>query len=247
MRYSIIILLVLLSSIGYAQDKRSSGGTGHFYFGYAHVNNEVLNQFLPSTEAELGRSYTLIGGSGYFIIKGIMIGGSGEAIQLPKTEGDSVTLTGAVGTGFLKLGYLVIDKPRWKLFPAIGIGGGGATFNIARNQDVDFDKINDPLQLPSQEITLKQANWMFDFGLGVDYLIPSKKKEYEDHQSGGWLLGLRMGYIYSLQNNNWEFNGGEINNAPEYAPNIFYVKLSIGIGGFTTKPKEDKLKRKEAK
>lgn len=97
----------------------------------------------------------------------------------------------AGGYGFFDIGYALVASDIVILYPLVGIGGGAMT------RDVDESVSKCALLNPS---------------LGFDYLIYIKNRS-------GVLLGLRMGYTFTIYSNTWNWS-------------MPYIRLLIGGFGF---------------
>jgi len=83
----------------------------------------------------------------------------------------------AGGYGFFDIGYALLVTDSIVLYPMIGIGGGAMT----RDADPSISRCA-----------------LLNPAIGFDYLIHGKNKS-------GVLLGLRLGYNFTLYSDNWNW------------------------------------------
>lgn len=228
----ICIILFLLFGINYSYSQYDSygGGVG-VNMGYSYLDNKVINEVLPA-QFQLTNNFITIGGDGYGMFKKFILGGSGYALLGPGAHTDSSQVTFNGGAGFLNFGYAALNRPRFKFIPMLGIGGIGMNLRISEQKDITLQDIQNQ---PWNETNLGWANFVFEIGFNLEYIILKDDKE----NSKGLRLGLKAGYTFSPASNNWRYAGGTVTGLPKYMVNGFFARLVIG-GAFFVNKKIDK-------
>jgi len=224
------LLIGLLNNLmAQPADKKSMEmGGGGFNIGYGYMDVSKLNVFIPENTSKFKNSMLLVGGSGHIIIENFVIGGSGFGIigDEIKTDSFKVNLNGGLGT--FDVGYVLINKKRLKFYPMLGIGRGGFGLQILSNKNLSIDHV---VKNPGQEINISQSNFVADVSLNLD-IIPFLKYNELENSYGGFMTGIKIGYIYSLPSSDWEYAGGDINGGPNFGYKMFYFKLILGGFGY---------------
>lgn len=152
----------------------------------------------PIVREKMGMGY-FMGGVGMVFESGdnsviFSLGGGGHSLKnrlIIGGEGhSSFGSDNAGGYGFFDLGYALLVTDSVVLYPLVGIGGGALT------------RVAEPSV--SKCALLNPA-------IGFDYLINRKDKS-------GILLGLRLGYTFTLYSNTWNWS-------------MPYIRILIGAFG----------------
>ncbi len=222
---------LMITTVEAQQDQyfRKIEASAAFTVGYANLNSSDFQRFLPDNFMRFSDNYALFGGEGYALLNDLLLGVSGSAIIGEDRNRHNLNTEINGGMGFFHIGYAVINRDDLKVFPRFGFGGGGVEFNIMRDDDVF---INDIITSPGREINLRVENLMLDFSIGIDF-VPVIMSFGEDNEEGvGIKTGLRVGYTYGVNNDNWTYGGGDIIGAPAFSMDTFYIKLIIGGHGY---------------
>ncbi len=205
---------------------RYTGGAGYFNVGMALPQGLPVGDFLPANFPEPGAPTASFGGSGYGMIGRWVIGGEASSSTENSSSRDTLTASRTWGNGYFSLGYAVVNKERWKVFPMLGIGSVTHKIRVRDNRPVDF---TDVAQAPKPyEVNYQRMDFSLALTLGVDYIL-SKTKE----KPGGWMMGLRLGYYTGFGHNRWEASGNTLNNGPSMIPHGFMAQIVLGGGGFS--------------
>ncbi len=202
-----------------------SGGTGFFSIGYGNHPTGKLENFLPQGSPGLSVHHLSTGGGGYFMINDLIIGGSGNGIKGESISTDSFEANTIGGTGFFNIGYRVASSKKLNFFPLLGIGGGGLGIEINETEALNPDDIRNN---PGRTIEIDQSGLLFDFSLNMEWYPLGTGNE---NGYGGLLTGLKVGYVYQPFETEWEYDGNDINNPPDYNFSGVYARLVIGFGG----------------
>jgi hypothetical protein len=228
----IISALLIFTIRTYGQDKEGpqSMGGGGFNIGVGSMDVSKLQVFVPDL-SKLSNQQILLGGTGHGFINKLAIGGTGSAIigNGMKTSDLKVSYGGGYGT--FDLGYMIINKERFKIYPLFGLGGGGYGIKISSNQDLS---VNDISSNPKREIDLSVGSFVMDVSLNLNAL-PLVHYDAIDNSYGGLMTGVRVGYVYGFPTSDWTYEGGDVNDGPNFGINMFYVKLVIGGFGYSKK------------
>jgi len=208
------------------------GGMGYFMIGWQGVNLDGFNDHLVNNGyPELNNNMITIGGGGHSIIGRFIIGGEGHGIFSSEASNKDYKSSLGGGYGWVNLGYVAYAKSGFILYPILGVGGGGMTYNLSEQQkSLSFQDIMDDPNLGTE---LSTGGFILNFSAGIDYVFNMDEGE---NNYGGLMLGLRAGYLYCTSSQ-WQYRDQNIVDPPEQPLRGFYVKLLIGGGGFTTSGK----------
>ncbi len=233
---TILALVVLISTNLDAQVLgKNYGKTMYTSGGYANIDAEALQKLMPANANVVKNNFSAMGFGGSHHIKGFVIGINGDFLKsgsstkdrFNKNTGD-VTSKIKMIKGTLNFGYTVIDTRKIKLFPTVGVGHSRLDLNITDEGDLTLDQLTNG-EMQGNEYNLVLKNILFDFGLNFNF-IHGKEKE---GITKGFLKGIRVGYQYGLESNNWKHEGGELTDAISYSPNGLYAQMTIGFGKFS--------------
>ncbi len=220
-----LIAFLMISTGGIAQ--KYIGGAGAVNGGSAYFDVSGFNQFLPESFPEFSGDFLSIGGDGYFMYNNFVIGGNGQGLFGDNIKSGTQQASIGGGFGFFQFGYDFLHKDNLKLYPLVGIGGGGidmvfSTIGRFSAQDIQDRNTN-------EEYIQSNISWgsvLFDLGIGFDYFP-------EDDGKSSPRIGVRTGYILSPSKNDFTYAGGIITEAESYSFNGFYFRIVIGGGGFS--------------
>ena len=164
---------------------------------------------------------------------GVMLGGewAGFVFGEEQHAGGEVGLGGGYGT--VGIGYAVDLSSRARVYPRIGIGGGGMGLWIEDEpvEQVGFDEVlADPIGQPtsSEEGTiLSRGDLVVDLGAGFEFLPGGRGR--------GPLIGLRFGYLAAPTGSDWKLegdytDGDPVSGGPSATIAGPYVRVVVGVG-----------------
>jgi hypothetical protein len=127
------------------------------------------------------------------------------------------------GSTHFRIGCILYEGKEWWFYPSIGIGA--SVISLSQREKIlgKTTKIDD--------VHLYSSS--FDFGLNVDLL--TAKESRQQKRAGGLVLGLRTGYRFSPERNNWRNNSGEQQDETPFRNNSYYLTLVAGGGFFCRK------------
>ncbi|MFB6278570.1 MAG: hypothetical protein ABEK75_03620 [Salinibacter sp.] len=201
-----------------------SEGAGFFAIGTHFTDLGPLNSQLSSAGYPTFASETVsIGGGGYGVTNRILLGGEGHGLITADRglNGRNVSVGG--GYGLFTLGYLFRPSPSARVFPQLGLGGGGLRLEIGSAGDAsEFD---DVLSNPNRRATVGRASLLVRLGAGLEYEFSAPDEE------GGFRLGLRAGYMLSPLNSDWQLDETSLSGGPDATMQGPFIHLTIGGGG----------------
>lgn len=220
--FVIISLGVQTSSAQNNNQSDNKKGAGFFTIGTSFIDIGGLNDQLEAAGyPTFDRAALSIGGGGYGVVAGVlMIGGEGHGVIGGEEayQGRSISIGG--GYGLFNLGYLRRLTPDLRAYPMLGIGGGGFSMNIGNTGDAD--SFEDILQDPNRQATVGRGSFLVSLSAGIEYLF----KE----EDGGFLLGLRVGYLMTPFQSNWRLGGNTLSDSPAASLGGPFLHLTIGGG-----------------
>ena len=204
------------------------GGVGFFSVGGMILDHRGMNDaFAAHGRPELPSTLLTFGGEGYFRVNRVLIGFEGFG-ALPRSASSATHETSVSGGGgFFDVGYIVTSWENLAVFPILGIGGGGMSYNLARRAPASFDQVLDD---PARGATLSTGGFMGQLALGIDYYMFGKGTSPKE--VGGGVVGLRIGYATQLlPRGNWSLFGAEVDGGPKVGFGGPFLRLVIGGGG----------------
>jgi len=220
------ILLTVASAQTEPSDKspkKINGGFAHLNFSGEQLNLANLNSLLSfNNYGAISSTNFSFGGSGAYVINNFIAGGGGAWLTNSKTGNSSNSLDLKGGYGYFNFGYVVRSNKHSLLYPTVGIGGGGYTILVNKNnQQNDFSQ---QLKSPSGMISLDAGGWMTTIQLTYQYYLSKKTLE-------GFCIGIKAGYKYSPYNWSTKMNNTTLANSPKINMNGFYLTIILGGGG----------------
>ena len=173
-----------------------------------------------------GRTATGVTLGAYHILEGgLAVGGEWHGLIIGDAthRGREVGIGGGYGT--LGLGYVFEISPRARVYPRIGLGGGGMGLWFETDSAVEFDDVlADPEPVPDsdRQPVLSHGAFAMDFGLGAE-LLPGGFGR-------GLMIGLRLGYLASPSSGDWQLYDRDVRGAPAVTLAGPYIRGVVGIG-----------------
>lgn len=229
-----IVTLSLLSTLTPSQaQNKISGGAGYFIGGYTlHNLNDINSLLADNGQPKLSDATMSLGGGGHFIIKNFVIGGEGHGLIGSNDKNANFKTTYGGGYGFFNIGYIPFHTRSAIFYPMLGIGGGGLTVSIT-DKTKDPSNFNDVIKDPAKESYICTQNFLINFSIGADFFTFSDKEA--GSWAGGLLGGLKLGYIWNFESNNWYYNDIKLSGSPSSGISGPYIRITIGGGGVAFK------------
>jgi len=225
-----VLAITFFVFTGQAQENSNSGkiygGVGYFQTGYSFFNLNNLNDLLSSSGMpELQNGSVSFGGGGHSIINSFIVGGEGHGLIGSSSTNAEFSVSQGGGYGFFNIGYLALQKSFLTLYPILGIGGGGYSITITDRTNLPTN-FNDLLANPQNQSTLNKGGFMLNFSLGTDFFLTGDA-------NGGFIIGLRAGYLLELNKNKWYIADQELAGGPDAGISGPFIRLTIGGGGIS--------------
>ena len=168
------------------------GGGGYFFAGYNYfVNVPTMNANITGFNNTLPQGMPMLGGGGYAIIKGVVIGGRGMGSSFEKEYNlQGVKAYYTYGGGEFNLGYVLLNKKSFMSFLYLGIGGFGYGAQLINKTGSSVD-LGSVVIGDGAEVSFNYGSTTLSGGLSFNFL---KLK--------GFSIGLDISYIYPFSTNN---------------------------------------------
>lgn len=220
---------ILFASSSQSQGLSQSGGMGYSMFGRGTIDIGALNSHLERKGySGMSDNFFSVGGGGHGMITNrIIIGGEGHTLLGEEVTSGNYKNSVTIGYGFFNVGYIVYSKKQLRLYPLLGLGGGGMNLKI-KEKPVSLS-LDDILDDPERNVELSTGGFLLSFAVGMDYLLILGEDE---KGKGGLAFGLRAGYTLSPFKRGWEMDEIEISGAPEMGITGPFIRFMFGGGGF---------------
>ena len=206
-----------------------SGGFGYFLGGTQRLYlGSLKHGLVENGYPAVSDAFMSFGGGGHFMIRNrFIIGGEGGGLVGDQTTRGPYKVSVGGGYGFFDLGVVAFRHGEFRIYPLIGIGGGGLSVDITDTRAASFGDI---LRNPARSSHLESGTFLMQGALGVDYLINFSDDPF---RAGGVLIGLRVGYVINPMYKDmvWDNDGAPIGNGPTDVFHGPYVRLMLGGGG----------------
>ena len=124
------------------------------------------------------------------------------------------------------------------LYPLVGLGVSRNRLRLTERAVLDFSDI---VADPKRESYLTKWDFILQASLGVDYTLGFNIEEKD--RGGGFMLGIRAGYQYSVTDSDWNMSSLDISGDPGMSMSGFFLRFVIGGLGYGGS--YDKQERKE--
>ncbi|GIV33761.1 MAG: hypothetical protein KatS3mg031_1296 [Chitinophagales bacterium] len=232
---SVLPLLLVVSTHAQIIGKHY-GSSLYLGAGYANIDQNVLGALVPKEATPVKNHYLPLGMGFSLQFKGIVTAldlsmmFSGTRLQDSWGKNDEgTTHRSMLMKTVLSAGFSVIDMPAFRLSPMVGIGHSRLSLNVTREGDIPVSQLTNA-DVGANEYNLILKNFLFDFSIRMDYLFGKKG---EEGVMRGPIKGLRAGYQLAIPSDNWKHGGGKLINAPDFAPDGFYVMMTMGFGNYS--------------
>ncbi|MCS3628165.1 hypothetical protein GGP85_001358 [Salinibacter ruber] len=149
-----------------------------------------------------------------------MLGGEGHGLLTAdgSFQGRNVSVGG--GYGLFNLGYLFRPASGLRVYPLLGLGGGGLQLDIENAGTADdFD---DVLDNPNRSASVGQASFLVSLGGGLEYQFGTPGEGRTAR------LGLRAGYMVSALRSDWQLGDSALAGGPDASMQGPFLRLTIG-------------------
>lgn len=209
-----------------ANAQYTHAGGGGFSMGVQTLETAQLRQFATASPV-LSTTNFSIGGYGYFQFGNFLAGFGGAGMFGEEVEDANNRYSSSSGYFTIDLGYKVVNKSKWALYPIVKGGFAGVDYAINSLEAVAVGG-----ETPNfNSATYSWGNFTYGGALRIERYF-GLKEDCTGSQGGG-LLGFEIGYLTSPSSSKWYSSSRtKIMGAPEYQFNSFYAKIIIGgFGG----------------
>lgn len=195
-------------------------------FGYQYTQFDGLSSQM---QTNFGNNYNIDAGAFtmnfacYTICHRLMFGGEFGGLQRTANDDQFMSSKVSQGFGYFNVGYLVIDKPGFMLYPFAGIGGVYSGLVLKNKTATDW---NDP----DFVIRSGQKGNFSSVGGSINAGISFKKMCNHTRYGKQLQLGLDLGVHITPTDRDWVYSGsGEKVESFGSAQNIgYYARFTIG-------------------
>jgi opacity protein-like surface antigen len=210
-------------------------GAAFFQIGGMRGEYDELSDELIAAGFEAPRRNSItLGGGGYRLYRNFLVGGEGHAVLSQSQSTTTGRQTGLnAGYGMLNIGYAMLRTERWIIYPLGGVGGGALQVDLRdRNGTGLGPDVNDPtweevMADPGHRSRLNRVGLVTSVGMGIDFVARSPRSG----STGGFLVGVRAGYLFNPASGNWRLYDEEVTGGPEARLAGPFFKVSFGGGG----------------
>lgn len=230
--FALFATLAALATTASAQPSGQRGAAAiYLSAGTATIATSQLDDRLAARgHPTFGRGAASVGVGAYLILEGgVMLGGEWNGLIVGEREraGREVGLGGGYGT--LGVGYVFTPSPRLRVYPRLGLGGGGMGLWFEREgAPVGFDEVlanpdeHGTLADSTRETVLSHSSFAVDIGGGAEFL------------PGGWArglqVGIRAGYLAAPSSDRWWLREREVTGGPRASVAGPYLRVTLGGG-----------------
>jgi hypothetical protein len=226
----------LFSSMSFGQDSSKAVSRNKYIqfdigLGYLHTNMTSVNATFKNAGLNpMKNDYATLSVSGSYFFNRFLFR-TEASLVLPNSvhQGNHLNTEFTGYTIGASVGYAVIQNPRFRLYPYIGITNYNTALKF--NDLSPAGSLSDLLNNPRQNTKIKYSNAALDLGAQLERIIALKNNQWDCAQYNKYMtLGLRAGYNWSPNGIKARYNGEQISGAPEYNFQGPYVKLVVGFG-----------------
>ena len=236
---------LLLSLMSYAQDSTMAISKNKYIqvdlgIGYLHTNMGSINTSLKNFNYRpIKDNYTTLSFAATYFVNRFLFRTEVSMI-LPNhvDQPDNIKTSFSGYTVSAGIGYAVIQKPHFRLYPYAGINSFNSYLKLADLSPVE--NMNELVNTPHRNAKIQFSNASLDLGVQLERIINVRNNKWDCPQNNKYMtVGARLGYNWSPGTVKARYNGNQLSGAPEYNFQGPYIKLVVGTG---TKIRELKWK-----
>jgi len=226
----VVLCAMLLPAVMASAADIESYGFGGFSIGSQWLDISDLNSFLSSNGFATFNDPTLsLGFESYYAAKGKLL--FGLEFQLFWQEATNSTYVQKLNGywGFFNFGYSLLPKSTegFHLYPLFGLGVSRNRLRLTERAVLDFSDI---ITDPQRESFLTKWDFLLQAAFGADFTIGFSMNE--SGGGGGFMLGIRAGYQYSVTDSSWNMSTLDISGNPGLSMSGFYLRFIVGGLGY---------------
>jgi hypothetical protein len=229
------MLSLAIANVATAQGNIVFGPGAEFIgVGVSRLETKALDDRLAASGyPTFGQTPRGVNLGGYRILWGAWtLGAEWHGIVFDGTTHDGREVGQGGGYGTVGVGRVVELSPRIRVYPRLGLGGGGMGLWIEDPEvpPVAFDDVlrdparyRDPLGSRARTTVISYASAVMDFGAGAELLSRLSGR--------GPMIGLRVGYLaVPSSTRNWQLYDRRISDGPAASIAGPYIRLLLGTG-----------------
>lgn len=208
-------------------NKKISGGFGYFTPGYLMYSLEDFNQYFePDAFAPVSDNGITLGGGGSLVVRNIILGGEGHSVISKKASSSLMDAELQSGWGMFNIGYVVMARKSFLLYPKLGIGG--YTHELTLKDQIAGTTMDTIAAGDFSGTTVSRRGMLASAELNFDF-IPTT----QESSAGGLVFGLAVGYQMAFADKGWEAYETPVSGGPNIDMSGLFVRLHIGMGGWS--------------
>jgi opacity protein-like surface antigen len=209
-----------------AQAGHGSGISIYLMAGAQRIDPGALNHDLANRgQPVFGKTYASVGGGANLSLGRFVLGLEGAGLVQDQAESTAFDRTLSGGYALADVGYRVISADRFSLYPLVGVGGGGISFNTRRQGAPTFGQL---LGSPDWEARLSSAQMVLQAGVGGDVVLWAGEKHGKPRHVS---IGLRAGYTFAPVVGAWRLGSTDVVGGPDVKMQGPFARITIGFGG----------------
>ncbi len=233
-------LLLLIPVLAHAQDSTRVGVVSRRFFqidfqpGYLRGDLSSINNSLRAY------GYNPMGGnmltytlSAKLIIRRFVLDFGIPFFRASDQSHSDQRRTTLSGTGFnfeANLGYVLVEKNGFRLYPYAGLRSNYASLKLMDTSPVT--NLGDIMNGTRKEGTIAFSGGSFNLGIHIEKLIPLNNRKFDCPQNTRYMsLGVKAGYLFPINGGEpGEYNGQGLTDAPRFGLKGPYVRFTVGFG-----------------
>ena len=199
--------------------------------GYLNTNMRSINTSLKNLGyQQVKENYATLSLSANYFIRRFLFRSEVSLILPNHVDQPNNTTTAFSGyTVSAGIGYAVIQNPRFRLYPYVGITSFNTTLKFTDKAPVT--NMDELINSPKRNAKINFSNASLDLGIQLERMIVVRNNKWDCPQNNKYMtVGTRIGYNWSPGTVKARYNGSQITGAPEYNFQGPYIKLVIGVG-----------------
>jgi hypothetical protein len=199
--------------------------------GYLNTNMGSINTSLKSLGYQpLKENYATLSFSTTYFINRFLFRSEVSLILPNHVDQPNNTTTAFSGyTVSAGIGYAIIQNPRFRLYPYVGINSFNTTLKFTDNTPVT--NMDELVNSRNRNARINFSNASLDLGMQLERMITVRNNKWDCPQNNKYMtVGARIGYNWSPGTVKARYNGNQLAGAPEYNFQGPYIKLVVGVG-----------------
>lgn len=210
-RIFLILLVSAISNCLSAQDNITSS-VFNLNLGYGYSDNTTSSVFFPEIANDITPHRFILSSELMSGMDKLLFGFSFTVAFSGKADVDSLSVNQFSNDYLVLLGYQMIKKPKYKIYPVAGLGFGLQTLNAVNTNTISANQITES---HFHEINLTQYSIIGS--AAINTLFFSGNDKYNKEKIGGFGWGFQLGFTYGYPVGDWHHSGGLVDDGPNEA------------------------------